>query len=512
MFNPIEVFERVRRPATASVNYCEDKARFVSGRFASAVASGAARWNQLSRATRFVVAACVVFVLTMILLAAWLSSSVESALVQNSITRTLLYTESVLAPQLQALATREEIDDQTSRNLESILGRSAVNQGFAAIRVMNLKGKILFSTSNEIGQSVARGAGFAAAVTNEVAAGFQDLAEAGNREEQRRSLSLFRVYAPVRAQGTGRVIGVAAIDQSGELLRGDIQTARWKISLIFGFITLVMIALISAVGVWPNAMLKSQRQRLELQTVALATLVQRTGELEEDLIAARTTAGQISERLLRRVGADLHDGPAQLMGLALLFFDGLKPLETSKQDAAGLECVDTKSNELFETVRRLIRDALGELRNISRDIAPPELAALSTCDVVMLAVSNHQRRTGIAVGRDFEVLPAELSPARKTCVYRFVQEGLSNSYRHAKGAKVFVATRICGSVLSIEVADQGPGFDPTSPRCVSKLGIAGLKDRIACNGGTLELISSVGGGTRLMAHFTLHSETEQPTI
>ena len=393
MFNPIEVFERVRRPATASVNYGEDKARFVSGRFASAVASGAARWNQLSRGTRFVVAACVVFALTMILLAAWLSSSVESALVQTSITR-----------------------------------------------------------------------------------------------------------------------GVAAIDQSGELLRGDIETARWKISLIFGLITLVMIALISAVGVWANAMLKSQRQRLELQAVALATLVQRTGELEEDLIAARTVAGQISERLLRRVGADLHDGPAQLMGLALLFFDGLKPLETSKQDAAGFECIDTKSGELFETVRRLIRDALGELRNISRDIAPPELAALSTCEVVMLAVSNHQRRTGIVVGRDFEVLPAELSPARKTCVYRFVQEGLSNSYRHAKGAKVFVATRICGSVLSIEVADQGPGFDPTSPRCVSKLGIAGLKDRIACNGGTLELISSVGGGTRLMAHFTLLGETEQPTI
>ena len=60
--------------------------------------------------------------------------------------------------------------------------------------------------------------------------------------------------------------------------------------------------------------------------------------------------------------------------------------------------------------------------------------------------------------------PDTLALSGKICVYRFVQEALSNAYRHAGGAGQSVRLRVEGRRVVVEVSDAGPGFDPESIR------------------------------------------------
>jgi len=115
-----------------------------------------------------------------------------------------------------------------------------------------------------------------------------------------------------------------------------------------------------------------------------------------------------------------------------------------------------------------------------------------------LAVRQHEQRTGSAVSAAIDKLPANVSSSRKVCIYRFVQEGLNNAYRHAAGIGQTVHASSDGRELTVEVADKGPGFSPSNG---NGLGLAGLRDRVESLGGTFSLATRLGSGTRLRASF-----------
>src|SRR5262249_38903988 len=138
---------------------------------------------------------------------------------------------------------------------------------------------------------------------------------------------------------------------------------------------------------------------------------------------AQRASLETSERFLHRVGADLHDGPAQLIGLALLRLDILRGLVAAGQ---------SKSDE-FEKIRAVLQDCLREIRHLSAGLAPPHLDSLPLRKVLELAVRQHEQRTGSPVNAIIGMLPNNMSSLHKVCIYRFVQEGLNNAYRHAAG-------------------------------------------------------------------------------
>ena len=89
----------------------------------------------------------------------------------------------------------------------------------------------------------------------------------------------------------------------------------------------------------------------------------------------------------------------------------------------------------------------------------------------------------------------------KRRVYRFVQEGLSNAYRHAGGAGQKVECRAKPDTLRIAVSDTGGGFTPDADAggvsSQGGLGLAGLRDRIESLGARFEIHAAPGRGTRL---------------
>jgi signal transduction histidine kinase len=94
----------------------------------------------------------------------------------------------------------------------------------------------------------------------------------------------------------------------------------------------------------------------------------------------------------------------------------------------------------------------------------------------------------------------------RICLYRFLQEALSNASRHAAGAAVRVEVDAGHGRLTATVSDAGPGFDPTDIGAGTDgggLGLAGLRDRVESLGGALAIESAPGRGSKLTLSLAL---------
>jgi signal transduction histidine kinase len=209
----------------------------------------------------------------------------------------------------------------------------------------------------------------------------------------------------------------------------------------------------------------------------------------------------LNEQALRRISADLHDGPGQALALALLRLDALQ----APCDDNG---VCARKRDDFATVHGAVRDALTDLRAISAGLRLPELSTLSVAQVATRAIHDHERRSGISVSQDLQRLP-ELAPLPiKIALLRTLQEALSNATRHGGGADVAVTLSRESDGLRLIVADHGPGFNPDAAARSGRLGLAGMRERAELLGGSFQVDSAPGAGTTVRVWWPLSGRAE----
>src|SRR5262249_38263816 len=147
-----------------------------------------------------------------------------------------------------------------------------------------------------------------------------------------------------------------------------------------------------------------------LQIISLYGIVWRGNKTIESqravLVDARRTSVETNERFLRRIGADLHDGAAQLISLALLRLDSLRPLIAPEH---------SKSEE-FAKIHGVLQDCLREIRHLSAGLAPPQLDNMPLQKVLQLVVRQHEQRTDRPVDAIIDPLP-DMSSLHKVCIY-----------------------------------------------------------------------------------------------
>ena len=303
------------------------------------------------------------------------------------------------------------------------------------------------------------------------------------------ALPASNVRLPVAQSASGRVVGTGRperIEQLSETQRRlaadalgyEARTALLAPISYHGDVVGVM----TAFDRLPDRGRFSEQDEDMLRTLAssAATAVAITRSVEKDRLRIAIAS---SEAERRRWARELHDETLQALG-------GLRVLL-----ASALRRIDPELTA--DAVRQAISDietAIENLRAIISDLRPSLLDDLGLKPAIE-ALIERRRAGGLEIVGELELPDRgegdDLPPELETTVYRLVQEALTNVVKHASATEVNICVRLLGAQVTVEVRDNGVGFD-SSAETVG-FGLAGIRERIYIAGGTFELASGPGG-------------------
>lgn len=439
------------------------------------------RW---SLARQFLVAHFAIVLVGVVVIGAWIGKQIESSVLDRTASVTSLYVDSVISPRLQNLAWNDWLTPDEMADLDHLITGTALGQGVVVFKIWSPDGTVLYSPDRAlVGHAFPPSDGFKRALAGQATADMSDLDEPENQDERQHFSRLIEVYAPVLRERDGQLIAVNEFYLLPDQLEAEISIARIQAWAIIGALGVLLYALSAGIVKRGSDTIERQRRRLEQQ-------VDELGVLHGRVLHAASRTAKLNEQSLRRISADLHDGPAQVLALALLRLDALRTPGGDQSD--------------FTLVHDALRDALDEVRAISSGLRLPELDRVPLPEVLERTVSDHERRSGVHVDRAVEPLPQRAPLAVKIALVRTAQEALSNATRHAGGAGLSVGARCDAERLYLEVSDRGPGFDPSAADLEHHLGLAGMRERAELLGGRFSIRQRTGGGTTVQACWPMH--------
>ncbi len=464
-----------------------------------------AAWRRLSLVRRFILISSAVVLLGMLTIGFWVSNKIEHGVTQYSAATSALYVDGMIAPLAQELGKKNEISAERAAKIDEIIraqGRSASR--IVAVKLWKRGGVIAYSTWKElIGKKFEPTANLKAAWTGKVSAEYDHVTHEDGSIERSEGKQLLEVYAPILSIETGEIIAVSEFYIAADGLSDQLSAAVSQSWLVVGSTTVAIVLALFGLVSGANTTIERQSREMRLQIASLQELVNQNRQLSERLRRAYLQSASMHERLLRRLGSDLHDGPAQLLGLALIRLDSIFSM-AANDGKIGTSSSITEQTTGLEIVRGALQDAMREIRNISSGFALPQLDRMGLDEVLQLVVRNHEKRTGTRVQTDFHTTNiGDISNTAKECIYRFLQEALNNSFRHAEGKEQKVSISDEAGFLLVQASDNGPGLKTEGASIFDgRLGLIGLRGRVESLGGELLIDSVRGQGTTLTARLS----------
>ena len=438
---------------------------------------------------QFLIAGSVVLLIGMLAIGSWVTEEIEEGVTRNTAAATALYMDSIIAPRVQELGQTSRV-----RVLDNLFENSELGRRILSFKVWKEGGLIAYSSHpSTIGKRFPVTPHLQRAWHGEVTAEFDQLVDEEDAMERAQAddRPLLEMYSPIREANTGRIIAVAEFYETADELMQNLFRARLHSWLVVFGATVLMLAALSGIVMRGSRTIEQQRTQLQARVEELSSLLDQNEDLRRRLQMSSNRVAEINERYLRRIGADLHDGPAQLVSFALLRLDSLR-------SALRREHPERKEPEEIGSINEALREAMGEIRELSAGLTLAKLEEMSPLTVLKEIIGAHEKRTETQVALTVESIPDELPLPLKISLFRFVQEALNNSFRHADGVEQHVSCRIDGDELELQVCDGGPGFEPeTAAREGGGLGLIGLRDRIESLGATLKINSTPGMGACL---------------
>ena len=157
----------------------------------------------------------------------------------------------------------------------------------------------------------------------------------------------------------------------------------------------------------------------------------------------------------------------------------------------------------FRDMRGLVDRAIQGVRNVATNLRPSALD-MGLIPAIEWVCGEFTRHTGIPCAVLVEGQGLELPEARAIGLFRIVQESLTNVTRYAQAQRVQVTLRGQEETLTLQVQDDGLGFDPEAARRRNAFGLLGMQERALALGGTLQVQSARGQGTTIRVTVPLH--------
>jgi signal transduction histidine kinase len=214
--------------------------------------------------------------------------------------------------------------------------------------------------------------------------------------------------------------------------------------------------------------------------------VRRRFQAEEALKISEMEQAIIKER--NRLAGDLHDSVTQgLYGIVL------------HADAAKGQLSAGKTNQAeayLEEIKTAGKEGLAEMRLLIFELRPPVLEKEGLAAALETRLYAVERQAGLATEFQSELegrLPLEIEEG----LYRIAQEALNNVLKHAQAKHILVRLNQVGQLVTLEIADDGRGFEVDSVRKSGGMGLDGMGERAKKFGGKLIFQSTLGEGTRV---------------
>ncbi len=262
-------------------------------------------------------------------------------------------------------------------------------------------------------------------------------------------------------------------------------------------ISRIGIALLAMTGLWAFYLYLRQNTLLVDTSLREKESLQRERDQIESLVKERTdNLAQLATHLQNTredergdLARAMHDEFGSLLTAAKLDVARLKSqLSSSVPDA------EVRFTHLNATLNNIITMT----RNIVEDLRPSSLSHLGLKSSLEILTHEFEKQHNLTIALDLENV--ELNGNSQLTIYRLVQESLTNISKYAKAKNVTLSLHNLGTYISVQVRDDGVGFDKTKVDGTHH-GLLGMQHRVEALGGKLVVTSMLGYGTHILATF-----------
>ncbi|MDK4257563.1 sensor histidine kinase [Corynebacterium propinquum] len=287
------------------------------------------------------------------------------------------------------------------------------------------------------------------------------------------------------------LLAAAVLWAAGVIVVAWLHPQHWHIAVAIG----PGIGTVFAVAIYVSY------RALHREALTQRRIAEKLTATQQELAATEHQAGRLEER--ERLARDIHDTLAQgLSSIVLLARAGRASASTG-------EAVD-----VFSTIEDTARDNLAEARRFVRDLTAPSAQADLPDAITEILQRMRRRGSGLGESTEFRAnfsgdMHRRLPESVVTAVVRCVQEALNNVAKHAHADHAVVSVAVLGDELTVDIFDDGRGFDPAqAPQQKSShgYGLGGIQQRIAALSGTVNIESTPGEGTVVAARIPLTSQ------
>lgn len=280
-----------------------------------------------------------------------------------------------------------------------------------------------------------------------------------------------RVYVAVSLVASTAVAGFGLLQDVTDL---SAQVPNWVRTMMLLGTGPPLGALVVLVALQHNLNL---RLALDDEQHARLTLAEQADELRRSRL--RVVAATDRER--QRIERDLHDGAQSRLVAVNLGLARLRAAITDDPDAVP---------KVLDGIRHEVQLAHSELRDLAHGLYPTVL-------------TQHGIEAAIGVAADRSAIPVTLDvsnvgrhhPDVEAAIYFCVLEAIHNASRHSRGSAIAIRLQRSVDAVTFEVADDGIGIDPTA---MVGHGLVNMKDRLGAIGGTLDVLTNGGQGTKVV--------------
>ncbi len=432
--------------------------------------------GSLSISVQFLIAASLIVFGLMTGVSFFVAAQVEQAAQNAAGSAGAVRMQALVAPLIERSETGDfRFDDVFQNKITSLIGQGPPGQRIMNIKIWSADGRQIYPPGateppalfDELEQALA-----GQTVVSRTTVAKHDYSD------EEASQSLLEVYGPLVRSSEGDVLLAGEIYEESEVLERQIAETRLTSMAGVFVLSVSMLSLLYLVVRRGARLIEQQRRTLRESLRNAIELSVENNRLRLLADNARIEAGKLNERILDQIGADLHDGSVQLLTLVKL---RLSDLVTPRPD------VSPATRDALTKILDLVGSILDEVRNLSAGLVLPELEHTTVDEALQLATKRYLEITGRdtaligSVGMDLRI------PDLSICLYRFVLEGLMNSYRHAHSNTHMVRCSFKRGRLFVAVVDIGQRPVLSSKREVqrARLGKVSQKRRIRSFGGRM---------------------------